>query len=76
LDRPISHEGTSSHIYNQPTLRYEVKPEVVTLSATHPKRTVSSILLASVLYVYRIEAKRGRSLDAKLDPRDRRRMLK
>jgi hypothetical protein len=68
LGRPVPENGAESDIYNDAALRYTVKPEVVTLSATHPTQTVSNTLPAGVAYVYQIDAEPGRTLEVTAGP--------
>jgi hypothetical protein len=70
LGKPVPENGTESDPYNDPALRYKLKPEVITLSTAQPKRTVSNTLPAGVAYIYQIEGEPGRTFELRWEPRD------
>lgn len=70
MGRPVPNNGDDADIYNDPNVRYKVKPESISFPEGKPSVTLSGGLQADVAYVYEVAANPGQHVSVSVTSGD------
>ena len=70
MGRPVPGNGSETDIYNDPSIHYKVKPQLISFSDDKPSTTISDGLPPDVAHVYEVSANIGQRISLSITSDD------